>query len=244
MAGEKGRTFCKAVGVAGHNGHAGWTREELTPRHVSELRLILKQDLRVASVAETPADLRDQILAEQARPDRRGIVRWIRHGADEVILYEPWAARRSVRLVSQLEEIACWRDVGRLVQCGAPAGREALDYLWDEWCDRKLRARSRPAAALASARDLLDFMPGSDAVRVTNQMGNGAFRFIDPYDPVQMGVPILVVQRHGVERSNLVSYRRVLLHQDLGCIHRTLEGLGWRLRPGAVRNLAPITLVR
>jgi hypothetical protein len=95
-----------------------------------------------------------------------------------------------------------------------------------------------------SGRDLLDFMPGSDPVRVTNRTENGAFRFIDPYDPLQMGVPILVAQRHGVERSNLVSYRPVLLQRDLVCIHRTLEGLGWRLRPGAEHDLAPITVVR
>jgi hypothetical protein len=115
------------------DGRAGWKYEELTARQVPELRQILKQDLRAASLGATAAELRDQILAEQAIPGHRGSVRWISHGADEVILYEPWAARRATRLVSQLGKIACWRDLRRLVERGAPAGREALDYLWDEW---------------------------------------------------------------------------------------------------------------
>jgi hypothetical protein len=216
----------------------GWTPEELTYRHVTELRQILRQDLRVVPLGETPAELHDQILAEQALPIYRGIVRWVTNGADEVILYDPGAARRATRIVSQLEKIASWRDLGRLVKRGAPAGQEALDYLWDEWCGGRLTAKGSLPNAIASPRDLLDSMPGGAAVQVTNRTDDGTFRFIDPYDPLQMGVPTLVVQRYGVERSNLVNYRTVLLQQDLASIRSTLEALGWRLRRGAEDDLA------
>jgi hypothetical protein len=218
-------------------GAAPWTFDELASRRVAELRRILQQDLLVAPAGETPELLRDQILAVQSAFERRGTVRWINNGADEVILYESRTARDAVRMVAQLEKISCWRDLQRLVRRGAPAGRVALEHLWDEWCGN-LSADSTHPGAVSCAGDLLDVMRGEAEVHVTNRGDDGIFRFVDPYDPLQMGVSILVVERYGVERSNLVAFRKVLLRRDLACIGATLGALGWALRRGAERDLA------
>jgi hypothetical protein len=192
----------------------------------------------VAPFGRTAAELRAQILAAQALSEYRGLVRWIGRGADEVVLYEPATVRRATRMVSELEKIACWRDIARLVNRDAPAGREALEYLWDEWCGGEFNTDGSSSPAITSPRGLLHFMPPGAALRLSNRTDDGACTFIDPYDPLQMGVPILAVQRHAVIRSNLVSYRVVLLQRDLTAIRRTLAALGWTLRHGAERDLA------
>jgi hypothetical protein len=225
--------------------HLAWTPDELGRLNFTELRRVLTMDLRLEPSGDTAAALRAQILAEQGHATNRGTVRWIAHGAAEAILYEPAAARRAVRFVDALRSIASWRDLARLVQRGHPAGRDALDYLWDEWCGGLIPARRLGLAPggdhrLARSRDLLDAVPGRTRLRISNRFEDGGFRFIDPYDPAQMGVPILVVDRYSVKRSNLVCYREVVPQCHLAYVRSTLEALGWRLRRGAEADLAPI----
>jgi hypothetical protein len=225
--------------------HLAWTPDELGRLNFIELRRVLTLDLRVEPSGDTAALLRAQILAEQGHGTNRGTVRWIAHGAEEAILYEPSAARRAVRFVTALQSMACWGDLRRLVQRRHPAGLEALDHVWDEWCGgvltaRRLRLPPGCDGRFAGGRDLLDAVPGHTRLRVSNRFEDGCFRFIDPYDPVQMGVPALVVDRYSVRRSNLVCYREVVPLAHLTFVRSTLEALGWRLRRGADDDLAPI----
>jgi hypothetical protein len=206
----------------------------------------LTLDLRAQPLGDTAAALRTQILAEQSlyRTDR-GTVCWLAHGAEEAILYEPSAARRARRFVAAIDSIACWEDLGRLVAERNPAGLEALDYLWDEWCGGGLTAGCLVPLPGCEGRfpggaDLLDAVPGDTRLQVSNRFEDGGFRFIDPYDPVQMGVPTLVFDRYSVSRSNLVDYREVVPQCHLAFVRSTLEALGWRLRRGADSDLAAI----
>jgi hypothetical protein len=225
--------------------HLAWTPDELGRLNFTELRRVLTMDLRAEPSGDTAATLRAQILAEQGRGTNRGTVRWIAHGVEEAILYDPAAARRAIRFVAALRSIASWRDLARLVQRGHPAGREALEYLWDEWCNGLIPARRLGLAPdrdrrFARSLDLLEAVPGRTRLRVSNRFEDGGFRFIDPYDPGQMGVPILVVDRYSVNRSNLVCYREVVPQCHLAHVRSTLEALGWRLRRGSEADLAPI----
>ena len=228
-------------------GHAriAWTPGELGALSVVELRQILSQDLGVAPRRDTTSELRDQVLAEQGTQARRGTVHWIPHRTDEVILYERSEAQRASRFVAALDAVGCWGDLGRLVDHGDPAGQAALDYLWDDWCggrdadDLGVQDASDPRwSRMAGSRDLLDLVPPATSLLVSNRIGDGGFRFIDPYDPMQMGVPRLAVDRHG--QWDVVASRQVILERHLAYVRSTLEALGWRLCRGTEQDLSPL----
>jgi hypothetical protein len=236
-----GRQFVRPARVA-------WTPGELRPLSVAELRCVLTQDLWVEPPCNTPTALRDQILAEQARQSRRGTIYWITHGVDQVILYEHSAARRACRLVAALASIACWGDLAHLVKREDPAGEEALEYVWDECCgefgneDLGIPDGFDPQESrIASGRALLGVVPPETPLHVANRTEDGGFRFIDPYDPLQMGVPRLAIDRHAVERLDAAGYRNVVLERHLDFVRNTLAALGWRLSRGREEDLAPLT---
>jgi hypothetical protein len=228
------------------SGHArvAWTSGELRRLSAAELRQVLTQDLRVRPSGDSAAILQAQVLGEQGRQAQRGTVHWIALGVDEVILYERSAAQQAGRFITAQDAVKCWGDLERLVRSGEAAGQEILDYLWDEWCgglspeDLGLRDAGHPRwTRVASGRDLLALVPPDTTLHVSNRTADGGFRFIDPFDPMQLGVPRLAVDRYGVERWEVVAYRKVMLERHLPYIRSTLDALGWRLRQGSERDL-------
>jgi len=225
-----------------------WTPLELQPLDREYLSAILAYDLKTALVGEAPASLRRQILAEQAKRKYRGMVRWVEHGPDEILLYEPDHARFGRQVVRILEAIDSWSHVQSLARRGTPESRWILQVLWDMWdpfCPEEcgiwdesaLETYYEEEPQVSGIGDLLECFPPEMPFELPNQNGDGDHRFINPFDSRQMGVPLLLYERYYVEHSNMVSTWSSVPSKYLPFVRQSANAIGWRLARGTPSEL-------
>ena len=225
-----------------------WTPSELQPLGREYLSAILACDLNTVPGDEVPALLRRQILAEQAKRKYRGMVRWVEHGPDEILLYEPDHARFGRQVVCILEAIDSWSHVQSLSRRGTSESRWILQVLWDMWdpfCPEEcgmwdesaLERYYEEEPQVLGIGDLLGVFPPEMPFELPNQNGDGDYRFIDPFDSRQMGVPLLLYERYCVEHSNMVSTWLSVPSKYLPFVRQSANAIGWRLARGARSDL-------
>ena len=225
-----------------------WTPSELQPLGREYLLAILARDLKTVPVEETLASLRRQILTEQVERKYRGMVRWVEHGPDEILLYDPENARFGRQVVRLLEAIDSWSHVRSLARRGSPESMLILQVLWDMWdpsCPEECGMWDEGALdqyyeeepQIPGIEDLLEFFPADMPFELPNQNGDGDYRFINPFDSRQMGVPLLLCDRYYVEHSTMMSTWESVPGGYLPFVEQSAKAIGWALAVGTRSDL-------
>ncbi len=224
----------------------GWTPSELAELRHDELVTVLRRDVCCAPVEGSEAALRRKVLEMQAQCEYRGTIRWIEFGED-VVLYDPRAARASRRDLKLLGSISRWGDLRRLVRQGEPISRRVVRYVWDRWeaGDASMLGISEDEFEqfefrIATIDDLCATIPLKTPLSVENFDDEGEVLFINGYDPYQMGVPLLIIQRYYTDAENGVfptNSWSSLAAEHLPDVKTSLNALGWRLAAGQPKDI-------
>ena len=224
----------------------GWTPAELEPLSAESLRVVLIRDLRTEPTGATKEALRTQIESEQQSRIERGELRYL-IDVENFYLYEPNAAALGSTIVETLNSVSCWSDLCRLVDTGDPAGEYALNFLWDHWesgdyeglgFDTDSEVIAEISAEISTIEDLLRETPPDTPLELANQTPELEFIFVDPFNPWQMGVPRLIIDRYCFEWSSMVSTGTAASVEDLPSIGKTAHALGWSLREGLYSDIS------
>lgn len=223
----------------------GWTPAELDPLSPDSLRLVLTRDLRTKPTGTTRTALLVQIQFEQENHIARGDLHWKSWNVEDVLLYNPTAARQGTAIVNTLEAVSDWADLGRLVATGDSAADYALPYLWDLWESDDYEALGLDEdyevdREISRVVHLLGAIPSWSPLDLGNRNEDSEFRFVDPFNPWQMGVPRLIIKRYCDERSNLVSDWSAAAAEDLPLIGSTAQALGWSFSEGQESDLGSL----
>jgi hypothetical protein len=215
----------------------GWTQEEMDDLGVAGLHLILERDLHTEPTTSDEVQLRQQILTTQQASVERGTVRWMEYGED-MLLYEPGAARSARQLIKRLKSVGSWGDLDRLLVQGKDVADSIRNYLWDLWMNDGLVLGDEDFdEAISSVEDLIEIIPPSTPLDLPNVGDDGAdFNFVDPFDPWQMGVPWLIIKRYCGERSNMIGTWTASSREDLPSVQKTAKAIGWKVRKGVDRD--------
>jgi len=220
-----------------------WTSDELRLLNRETLSAILAHDMKAAAIVGTPASLRKQILTVQQTQEHRGIVRWVEHGPDEILLYEPGHARFGRNVVGLLESLHSWRDLQQLAWRRSPESRWILQIMWDRWdpqCPEEcgiwdesaLEEYYEEEPRVSGIKDLLEAFPSAMPLELPNQNGDGDYIFIDPFNARQMGVPILLFERYYMEHSTMMSTWSSVPRGYLPFVRESASAIGWHFASG------------
>jgi hypothetical protein len=220
---------------------SAWLPEELSGRHRDYLEEILIKDLQCVprSNSKIPV-LRSQILTEQDVRRHRGTLRWVEHGADEVLLYEAGHARFGRQVVNILGSIGCWGDLKLLSRRKSAAARWVLNAVWELWdpsnpWELGIEDETVDEDVLVHVSDingLLRIFPPEMPFVLSNENGDGEYVFINPFDWRQMGVPMLLYERYYVEHSAMISTWESVPSGYLPFVEKSAEAIGWTLAVG------------
>lgn len=226
------------------NSRRPWTIAEPNEIPPSWLPQIHRLDLATEIVpSENEDDLKNLIVTEQANRRYRGTLRWVPHGSAEIILYQPHAARHAryvVRLAEQVDEVA---DLQRLLRRDPDVGQLVLDHIWDRWTNGWTSefgvddATEPPWNSVGAVEELIALLPADAPCGISNSTDDGDYVFFDPFDPVQMRVPLLIVHRFVVDQANMVSSWQSVPREDLDGVRSSLNAIGWRLSPGKAADV-------
>jgi hypothetical protein len=222
----------------------GWTEAELAQLAPDTLAWVLRIDFRSDPTDTTdPETLRSRILEQQAKGEHVGTLRWIEWGATEILLYEPEQVAPQIEAVRIVESLETWGQVRALPERAPVAAQLLYPFIWDAWNagnfgllglhDDELIEQLEGASTL---EQLVQALPADQPVAFNNLV-DGEPTILDPFDAMQVGVPVLIQQRYGKEHSNMVSTWRSFPREQLQMIEQTLAAIGWSIEPGSTDEL-------
>jgi len=161
----------------------------------------------------------------------------------DLILYDPKAAALAKRILEAAESISTWGDLRRLqTTASAEIVDPIVDHLWDQWDggDGAWQfdlAEEYPdlSTTVKGVDAFLSVFPDEQPLEVRTNDDDGP-TFMDPFDPVVMGVPE-PLHRFYVEHSTMVSSWSSPSSEDLDEIRQVVEELGWNFEEGDVNEL-------
>jgi hypothetical protein len=225
----------------------GWTPDELEDLDDQMLRLILARDMGEERGAKgTRASLTSAILRVQSNERQRGEVRWLQQG-QRMVLYTAQAAEQARALVSLVEAVSTWGDLRSAMTRLSPSALEpVVSSLWERWRDGENEAfgvdfEDSIVEDIADWDGLLHAFDDDVPCEVGLWDDEGWPTIVDPYDPYQMGVPLLIIHRYyqGEEEGTPMLSREVLVldADSMPSVAAALRSIGWNLARGAPEEL-------
>jgi hypothetical protein len=165
------------------------------------------------------------------------VLRYIDRDEFDLILYDPKVAERAKEILNLAESVSTWGDLRRFLVTTSPELVDPiLASLWDQWNDGPWEFgfgfdEDDPDIPTIRDRDaLLTAFPDERPLTVTTTDEDGPI-FMDPFDPVAMGVPE-ELRGYYVEQSGTLSVWNAPKADDLAEIRQVVEELGWKLEEG------------
>ncbi len=176
-------------------------------------------------------------MTDGVEPPESHVLRYIDRDEFDLILYDPKVAARAKEILKLAESVSTWGDLRRLQATTSPELVDPiLACLWDQWNDGAWEFgfgfdEDDPDMPTISDRDaLMTAFPDERPLTVTTTDEDGPI-FMDPFDPVAMGVPE-GLQGYYVEQSGTLSVWNAPNADDLAEIRQVAEELGWKFEEG------------
>ncbi len=207
---------------------------------VADLRRILIIELKTEPDGNSVAALRKQIFEEQGTLSERRMLRWIGQG-DGYLFYDPEKATFWQDFLVKMESLGTWGETVALIESDEAVAQVMRAVVWSTWEQSEepfgLDSESDEFAGVTRFEDLLEVVPTAAPVAFTNENGDGELAVVDPFSPVQMGVPWQIRQRYYEEASNMVSSWLVVPGRHFDDVVAAASALGWMVAEGSWDDL-------